>query len=129
MRLENWDIGICDVLLRKYPKKLVRHFQVDSRNLSGEEKYSFPRGSYGSLFFTKLHLLAILAAAQPKISTFKIAFKSQPFRPNIAHFAHKIITIAPKRRILTDCKLTSVYKYSHPKYHPKSQYPSYLGAG
>ena len=37
-RLENWDIGICDVLNEEMMKYLVRHYQADSRNLSGEEK-------------------------------------------------------------------------------------------
>ena len=38
VRIINWDIGMCDVLNEEMMKYLVRHYQVDSRNLSGEEK-------------------------------------------------------------------------------------------
>ncbi len=67
---------MCDVLNEEMMKYLVRHYQVDTRKLSGEEKNFFPRGRYGSLFFTKFSISASFSPRHPKIRTAKIASKS-----------------------------------------------------
>jgi len=91
---------MCDVLNEEMMKYLVRHYQVDSRKLSGEEKYSFPRGSYGSLFFTKYGISASFSPRHPKIRTSKIVSKSATFRTDISNISPKIITFLLKPQYL-----------------------------
>ena len=91
---------MCDVSLRKSLKNRSVTFQVDSRKLSGEEKYSFPRGSYGSLFFTKYGISASHSHRHPKIHHAKIASKSATFRTDISNISPQIITFLLKPHYL-----------------------------
>ena len=91
---------MCDVLLRKSLKNRGATFLVDTRKLSGEEKYSFPRGSYGSLFFTKYGISASHSHRLPKIRTFKIVSKSATFRTDISNISPQIITFLLKPHYL-----------------------------
>ena len=100
MRNINWDIGMCDVLNEEMMKYLVRHYQVDTRKLSGEEKFFFPRGSYGSLFFTKYGISASHSHRLPKIRTAKIASRSPTFRIDISNISPQIITFLLKPQYL-----------------------------
>jgi hypothetical protein len=91
---------MCDVLLRKSLKNRGATFLVDSRKLSGEEKYSFPRGSYGSLFFTKIDIFTSRSPRLPKICTSKIVSKSATFRADISNISPQIITFLLKAQYL-----------------------------